>query len=139
MRNKILFCLFTGFFHFTFASNRLRIFSMNDTNKRQSADALKECNQRNASLVTLYDEEDAKFTATFTANLADYGSNVWLGLRKGRNITWSDGARISLNESSVTVTNGKQICEAIENSTWRGFNCSERKPFMCYKGKFEHI
>lgn len=130
-----MFCLFTGFFHLTFASNRLRFFSVSNTSETQSV-SLDQCNQTGASLVTLYDEEDANFTAKFV----DSYDWVWLGLRRKRTqITWSDGTPIPFSESSVTVTNGEQICEAIDNDTWSAFNCLEKKPFMCNDGMFKHI
>lgn len=131
-----MFCLFTEFFHFTFASNHLRIFSFPETDTVLWENA---CNQTHESFVTLYDEEDASFTAKVTSSFGS-GSSVWLGLRRNpTQITWSDGAPITFSESSLNVNNGEQICEAMDNNTWRGFNCSERKPFMCYKGTFQNI
>lgn len=93
------------------------------------------CKVTNESFVTLYDEDDARFTARFT-----YGT-AWLGLRRGRgpNTFWSDGSPLKFNETSLNGKDGDQICGAIDNTTWIGYNCSERKPFMCYKGKFQHI
>ncbi|XP_022605333.1 macrophage mannose receptor 1-like [Seriola dumerili] len=37
------------------------------------------------------------------------------------------------NKSDVTVTHGMPICGGIEQSKWTGFNCSDKKHFMCYK------
>ncbi|XP_044041451.1 secretory phospholipase A2 receptor-like [Siniperca chuatsi] len=127
----VLFLLCSGFFHFAFASNRLRFFHLRGLQKYWNS-SLNACNQENESFVTLYDEDDADFTANFPG----LQKTAWLGLHwvGDRNTTWSDGVPITFNKSSVHVTNGEQICEAIHINTWKGFNCSERKPFMCYKG-----
>uniref|UniRef100_A0A8P4G6K6 C-type lectin domain-containing protein n=1 Tax=Dicentrarchus labrax TaxID=13489 RepID=A0A8P4G6K6_DICLA len=123
----VLFFLGSGFFHFTMASNRLRLFSCKDSGLSWY-DALSECNMTNETLVTLYDEEDAKFTANFT------NSVIWLGLRKRRNITWSDGTPYLFRNFSVNVTSGEQRCVATDGQKWSNFSCSERKHFMCYHG-----
>lgn len=138
MKNTILFCLsFAGFFHFTFASNHLRHFRLSQLYVTWNA-KLNACNHTNESLVTLYDEEDANFIVKFLEKHGD-GKLSLLGLHYNRTTTWSDGTPITFNKSSVNLTNGEQTCEAIKNNTWRGFNCSERKYFMCSKGKFVHI
>ncbi|XP_010775523.1 secretory phospholipase A2 receptor-like [Notothenia coriiceps] len=59
--------------------------------------------------------------------------SFWLGLRKNRNLTWSNGDNVNFNKSSVSLPDGKQICEAIDNDTWTGYHCSEKKHFMCSK------
>lgn len=125
--------LFTGLSHFTFGSNRLRVFNITGTKSNWDA-ALSECNETNQSFVTLYDEEDANFIANLAGILT-----VWLGLRKGRNITWSDGVPVTFNGSYVIETNNTQICVAIDNNTWTSLDCSETKPFMCNKGTFQLI
>ncbi|XP_030296228.1 macrophage mannose receptor 1 [Sparus aurata] len=119
----LLLCLV--FVHFTFPSTRLRYFSSNET-EGSWTDSLTRCRQNNESPVTLYDEEDGMFTMKFI-----YGKSVWLGLRKVRNITWSDGSPVTFNKSSVDVTNGTQRCQAIENNTWKDYDCSTLKYFMC--------
>ncbi|XP_036977874.1 secretory phospholipase A2 receptor-like [Acanthopagrus latus] len=119
----LLLCL--GFVHFTFPSTRLRHFSFAE-DKEKWGDSLTRCKQKNESAVTLYDDEDAKFTANFT-----YTETVWLGLRKVRNITWSNGRPFTFNKSSVDVTNGTQRCQAIERNTWKDYNCSRLEYFMC--------
>ncbi|XP_041820301.1 macrophage mannose receptor 1-like [Chelmon rostratus] len=131
----LLFLLCSGIFHFTVQSNHLRFFRFNMTMPRIiHSSVLKECKRTNESLVTLYDEEDAWFVANFTSLMTN-GDKVWLGLQKSRNITWSDGSPVTFNVSSVNSANGAQKCEAMDNDTWRGYDCSERKPFMCYDGK----
>uniref|UniRef100_A0A3B5ATV7 C-type lectin domain-containing protein n=1 Tax=Stegastes partitus TaxID=144197 RepID=A0A3B5ATV7_9TELE len=99
--------------------------------------ALNRCKKEGGSLVTLYDDEDATFTENYV-NKKDLYSTHWLGLIKNRtNITtWSNGDPFTCNRSSVNpanIRNGDQICEAMENKTWKGFNCSDKHPFMCYK------
>ena len=123
----------TGFVHFTFPSTRLRHFSFAE-DREKWGDSLTRCKQKNESAVTLYDDEDAKFTANFT-----YTETVWLGLRKVRNITWSNGRPFTFNKSSVDVTNGTQRCQAIERNTWKDYNCSRLEYFMCelFWGKFD--
>lgn len=125
--------LLTAFVHFTFPSTRLRYFSSNET-EGSWTDSLTRCRQNNETPVTLYDEEDGMFTVNFT-----YDKSVWLGLRKARNITWSDGSPVTFNKSSVDVTNGTQRCQAIENNTWKDYDCSTLKYFMCEPvlGKFD--
>lgn len=90
------------------------------------------CSEINASLVTWYDEEDVNFTRGFI-------STTWLGLNRARVgvSSWSDGSDLTFRGSNVTITEGEQICEAVEQNQWRGFNCSDRKPFMCYRGSFQ--
>lgn len=103
--------------------------------------AANKCIEINGSLVTIYDEEDIKFLKQFAVK---EGRPVWLGLQRSpqSNVSkWSNGAPISsemFNTSDVNVRHGEQICEAIENNTWKGFNCSDRKPFMCSRqSKFQ--
>lgn len=125
--------LLTAFVHFTFPSTRLRYFSFNEA-RRTWTDSLTRCWQNNETPVTLYDEEDGIFTVNFTDN-----KSVWLGLHKVRYITWSDGSPVIFSESSVDVTNGMQRCQAIENNTWKDYNCAMPNYFMCgpVLGKFD--
>ncbi|XP_073337109.1 secretory phospholipase A2 receptor-like [Pagrus major] len=123
----VLLLLCSGFVDFTFSSNRLRHFRFNESIKENWTHSLNECKQNNESFVTLYDEEDAMFTANFT------NKKVWLGLRKERNITWSNGQPFTFNKSSVPVTDGTQMCQAIENKTWEVDFCSTPKYFMCWR------
>ncbi|KAG8005653.1 C-type lectin 1, partial [Nibea albiflora] len=134
---KIKYCFvfhLTGFFYFTFASYRLRLFTpLSSGNKKWTA-SLDECKKANASFVTLYDDEDAMFVIKFTESVE---GSCWLGLHKNASIatnSWSNGKPLIFSHSSVNVANGTQKCEAIDRNTWRGFDCSERKYFMCYKG-----
>ncbi|KAL7370992.1 hypothetical protein ABVT39_015941 [Epinephelus coioides] len=128
----VLFLVCAGSFHFIFASNHLRIFNVSTTKDMFWSVALQACKETHESFVTLYDDEDAKFIDKL---LLPHGAdkNFWLGLHKGRNITWSDGSPVNFSNSSVNVTD-EQMCEAIDNNTWTGSNCSDRKFFMCYKG-----
>ncbi|XP_033471131.2 secretory phospholipase A2 receptor [Epinephelus lanceolatus] len=128
----VLFLVCAGSFHFIFASNHLRIFRIPKT-KDVFRVALQACNQTHESCVTLYDDEDAKFIHNLLLAEGPEES-VWLGLRKDRNTTWSDGSPVNFSNSSVNVTDEEQMCEAIDNNTWTGSNCSDRKYFMCYKG-----
>ncbi|KAF1372399.1 hypothetical protein PFLUV_G00264980 [Perca fluviatilis] len=126
----VMFLLCSGLSDFTFGSNRLRVFRFPDNENEPDWDgALSECNKANESFVTLYDEEDANFVANFS----DGKQRLWLGLRKGRNITWSDGVPVTFNATYEIEKAGTQICVAIDNNTWTSLNCSERKPFMCNK------
>ncbi|XP_026182749.1 C-type mannose receptor 2-like [Mastacembelus armatus] len=129
----VLFMLCSGFSHFTFATNYLRFFTPQP--KANWDGLLKICKEKNQSIVTLYDEEDGKFVSKHFIN----ESTIWLGLHRTRvngvNASfWSNGIPFTFNISSVNVSNGEQICEAIENNRWKGFNCSGQKSFMCYKG-----
>uniref|UniRef100_A0A3P8T9G6 C-type lectin domain-containing protein n=1 Tax=Amphiprion percula TaxID=161767 RepID=A0A3P8T9G6_AMPPE len=49
---------------------------------------------------------------------------VWLGLTKTQtnDTTWSNGALLLFSRSSVNITDGEQICEAMVKNTWKGFN-----------------
>ncbi|KAJ4924621.1 hypothetical protein JOQ06_003573, partial [Pogonophryne albipinna] len=80
-----------------------------------------------ALLVFLLCSEDLKFIDKFGA------SGHWLGLRKLRKQTWSNGDNVIFNESFVSLTEGGQMCEAIDNDTWTSYICSEKKHFMCSK------
>ncbi|KAF3859588.1 hypothetical protein F7725_021987, partial [Dissostichus mawsoni] len=126
----LVFLLCSGLFHFTLTSHQLRIF--NFTRARSVwIEALEECYENNESPVTLYDEEDEKFTDKFQESKKE--PPLWLGLSKSRNLTWSNGNNVNFTESLVNLTKGEQICEAIDNDTWTGYNCSEKKHFMCSK------
>ncbi|KAK5896129.1 hypothetical protein CgunFtcFv8_009763 [Champsocephalus gunnari] len=122
----LVFLLCSGLFHSTLTSHQLRSFNFPETRSTWS-NGLKQCSENNESPVTLYDEEDELFADKFGA------SGCWLGLRKLRNKTWSNGDNVNFNKSSVSLTEGEQICEAIDNDTWTGYNCSKRKHFMCSK------
>ncbi|KAK9525654.1 hypothetical protein VZT92_016339 [Zoarces viviparus] len=123
----VLFLLCSGFSHF--ASHHLRSFHLHPEGKLWN-ESLIYCNQSGGSLVTLYDEADRNFTERFSG-----GKKTWLGLKKSRNITWSNSVPVTFQNISVNVTKGYQTCVAVNNTTWRGFNCSERKPFMCSSGR----
>lgn len=94
--------------------------------------SLNKCKINDSSLVTVYDEEDLGALLKIVP-----GSGFWSGLRKNesRVTTWSDGNSLAFNNPQVTSNGDDQICEAMTNRTWEAFNCSDRKPFMCYKGK----
>ncbi|KAK5849305.1 hypothetical protein PBY51_008955 [Eleginops maclovinus] len=131
-----LFLLCSGLFHFAFTSQRLRIlyFPKGDTGVAWN-ESLVNCALENGSPVTLYDQEDADFTSKFLKSELSRQKPLWLGLNKRqRNHTWSDGVNVSFSKSSVNETEGKPICEAIDNNTWTGHNCSEEKYFMCSNG-----
>ncbi|KAK1906551.1 C-type lectin 1 [Dissostichus eleginoides] len=127
----LVFLLCSGLFHFTLTSHQLRIFYFKTTRSVWS-EALEECYENNESPVTLYDEEDEKFTYKFQESNRG-PPPLWLGLSKSRNLTWSNGNNVNFTESLVNLTKGEQICEAIDNDTWTGYNCSEKKHFMCSK------
>lgn len=80
----------------------------------------------------MYDQEDLGALLKIVPE-----SGFWSGLRKNesRVTTWSDGNSLAFKNSQVTSNGDGQICEAMTNRTWKAFNCSDRKPFMCYKGK----
>uniref|UniRef100_A0A3P8TN60 C-type lectin domain-containing protein n=1 Tax=Amphiprion percula TaxID=161767 RepID=A0A3P8TN60_AMPPE len=130
----VFFLLCSGIFQFTFASN-LRIFNHTSEDKNWT-EAQHECNETGGSLVTLYDDEDATFMQKYmTKSSSWFVSSVWLGLTKTRTnvTTWSNGAPFIFNRSSVNINDGQQICEAMDKNTWKGFTCSGKHYFMCYK------
>ncbi|XP_026216871.1 C-type mannose receptor 2-like [Anabas testudineus] len=135
MMIPVVFMLCSGFFHFTLASNRLRFFSFLQ-NDVQWITGKNGCITMNRSLVTLYDEDDAYFVHKFTESQLGDNKRSWLGLHMSQHnvSTWSSSGHFTSSLPDVDVTNGQQICEAIENNTRKGFNCSDRKPFMCYRG-----
>lgn len=97
--------------------------------------SLNTCKSNDSSLVTVYDQEDL---GALLKNVPGKESvKFWSGLRKNQSsvTTWSDGNSLAFNNSQVTSIGDDQICEAMTNITWKAFNCSDRKPFMCYKGK----
>uniref|UniRef100_A0A3Q1CHF3 C-type lectin domain-containing protein n=1 Tax=Amphiprion ocellaris TaxID=80972 RepID=A0A3Q1CHF3_AMPOC len=131
----VFFLLCSGIFQFTFASN-LRIFNHPSEDKNWN-EARRECNEKNGSLVTLYDDEDATFMRKYvTKSSSGFVSSVWLGLTKTRTnvTTWSNGAPFIFSRSSVNLPDREQICEAMDKNTWKGFTCSGKHYFMCYKG-----
>ncbi|KAM3588124.1 uncharacterized protein V6R79_021834 [Siganus canaliculatus] len=127
VKTLVLLLLCLGHFDFTF-SGRLRKFSVKE--KQQS---ISECQQENQSLVTIYDEEDAVVFDSLTPFKIDF-FRYGLGLRKkNTSSTWSDGTLYTYRNSTVKVSYWNQTCEAMDNDKWRGFNCSEKKFFMCKK------
>ncbi|XP_054595638.1 macrophage mannose receptor 1-like [Nothobranchius furzeri] len=131
----LMLVLFSGLMQSVFAANRLRYFS-NVTEILNFTAAQNKCDENGGSLVTLYDQEDADFVLNLTKSIGDDNhSSYWLGLYKNlsANATWSNGD--PFNGPGVHLEGGKQICMAIGNGTWMNFSCSDRKPFMCQKGK----
>uniref|UniRef100_A0A3Q3R008 C-type lectin domain-containing protein n=1 Tax=Monopterus albus TaxID=43700 RepID=A0A3Q3R008_MONAL len=126
-----MFDILCWFVHFSFASNRLQVFTL--TNERTSWNNAKDiCNNKSESLVILYDEEDASFANNFVMNKIGT-DRAWLGLHRNQNHTptWSNGESLTFNKLTVNVSDGQQICIAIEDSQWKEFNCSDQKSFMC--------
>uniref|UniRef100_A0A4W6BJK0 C-type lectin domain-containing protein n=1 Tax=Lates calcarifer TaxID=8187 RepID=A0A4W6BJK0_LATCA len=133
----VWFMLCSGFVHFTFSTNRLRIFNFTGTPGKNWSDSLQECKMDpSASLVTLYDEEDFTFVINFLTDIG-HDKTAWFGLHKHKQphrvATWSNGEPFKCNHSNVNLANGTQRCGAIENKTWADFNCSDQLSFMCYK------
>lgn len=130
----------------TSAANRLRYFSTlpntdpcTDEDSKVNSDwsyAQNECEKEGQSLITLYDQHDANFVKDFLVKCPE--QSHWLGLKKDMNntMTWSNGDPFQFNDSKVNIKPDEQQCEAIEDGEWKGFNCSDRKPFLCQKGKF---
>uniref|UniRef100_A0A3Q2CJR2 C-type lectin domain-containing protein n=1 Tax=Cyprinodon variegatus TaxID=28743 RepID=A0A3Q2CJR2_CYPVA len=123
---------FTGLLQVSLAANRLRWF-LNDT-ETSWEEARNICLGKGGSLLSLYDEEDADVIQSFTKP-----TGIWLGLRRNDSYvpTWSNGEKVIFNESTTDLKGEEQLCEAIENETWKSFNCSEEKAFMCQHGKPE--
>lgn len=114
--------------------NHLRIFNEIETTDANLSTSLNACKAENKSLVTAHDKDDLIFLYKLYCPGGEVG---WLGLHKRQNnvTTWSNGKSLTFNRSQVTTADDNQICEAMGNGTWEGFSCSDRKPFMCYKGK----
>ncbi|XP_034528899.1 macrophage mannose receptor 1-like [Notolabrus celidotus] len=130
----VLLMLCSGLIDVTFATQRLRFFG--ELQNKTTWEEASACKDRNASLVTLYDEEDAKFMYKFTENAETQGDTrtVWLGLRYVGNYTWSNGEAVTFTEISEELNEEEQQCVAIHDDKWKSFNCSENKHFMCSKG-----
>ncbi|CAJ1054941.1 macrophage mannose receptor 1-like [Xyrichtys novacula] len=129
-----------GLFLFTFAAQRLRYFEILTDDNFESADvAFKKCKETNASMMTLYDEQDAKFAFNFTKGCEELGltRKCWLGLQYVGNCSkWSSGEPVTFLSNNITThhSRNEQTCVAIENKEWKKFNCSDKKFFMCSKG-----
>ncbi|XP_032444872.1 secretory phospholipase A2 receptor [Xiphophorus hellerii] len=131
---KVLFLvLCSGILQFSFAANRLRYFSYTE-NDLNWTKAKQHCVENGGSLLSLFDEEDEMMMINFTSSTE--GPGFWLGLKKKDNNTlfWSNGEAVQFNNSTVNITNVDQLCEAFEKGSWMGFNCSEKKAFMCENG-----
>uniref|UniRef100_A0A3B4ZR50 C-type lectin domain-containing protein n=1 Tax=Stegastes partitus TaxID=144197 RepID=A0A3B4ZR50_9TELE len=120
-----------------FESNHLRIFKI-EAERLGWETALNRCKKEGGSLVTLYDDEDATFIKNYV--MKNPYVTYWLGLTKKQTTvtTWSNGDPFTFSRSSVNpanIRNRDQRCEAMENNTWKGFNCSVKHSFMCHKGK----
>lgn len=98
-------------------------------------DSLNTCKSNDSSLVTVYDQED--LGALLKNVPGEDWLTFWSGLHKNQSsvTTWSDGNSLAFDNSQVTSIGDNQICKAMTNRTWKAFNCSDTKPFMCYKGK----
>ncbi|XP_041637133.1 macrophage mannose receptor 1 [Cheilinus undulatus] len=121
MPRLILIMMCSGFFHLTFATRRLRFFHINESDLSWTA-AKEYCQKNdNASLVTVYDKEDAKFIGSYTEGYNNtLAIEVWLGLYH---------PNIDVETGEGTFVQPK--CGAIENNGLKWFNCSDEKWFMC--------
>uniref|UniRef100_A0A3Q2PLT4 C-type lectin domain-containing protein n=1 Tax=Fundulus heteroclitus TaxID=8078 RepID=A0A3Q2PLT4_FUNHE len=135
----ITYCLFTGILQISLAANRLRKFSFLQGRKSWTK-ALETCESKGGSLLSLYDEEDANMTIHLISSRGDPDFvSIWLGLKWNPSYVpiWSNGEKVIFNESTVDLKKGEQLCETIENGSWKSFKCSEEKAFMCQNGKFQ--
>ncbi|XP_053271406.1 lymphocyte antigen 75 [Pleuronectes platessa] len=144
--NLVLLLLCSGFVHFAAAANRLRRFYLNDKVPRRWNDSLEICKNHSMSLVTLYDEEDAKSLEEFISGYinitqCDGMKTVWLGLERIREnvTTWSNSEPYTFNLTNVTVTPEEQRCGAVENNKYTDFGCNKSFHFMCYEGNNYHL
>uniref|UniRef100_A0A3B3BYD9 C-type lectin domain-containing protein n=1 Tax=Oryzias melastigma TaxID=30732 RepID=A0A3B3BYD9_ORYME len=139
MKALLLFTLYAGLFEFQFARDRLQTFRC-VPEQLLATIAQKNCTNSNESLITLFDREDVDVVSNRSKDCVQVYSGFWTGLRKKNRTrsTWSDGTEVVFNESSVEAHEFNQICEALDNGTWTGFNCSERKSFMCNTSKYTH-
>ncbi|XP_076008099.1 macrophage mannose receptor 1 [Genypterus blacodes] len=128
----VLFVLCSAVFHFTPSSSRLRQIHLSESPHSREA-ATQFCQDRESRIITLYDDDDA--TVSFSLTNETIWAMSWIGLRHNRmsKSTWSDGSEYTLGLSEVNLTNGGQMCEAIDGNNWIGCNCSDTKPFMCRK------
>ncbi|XP_004083062.2 secretory phospholipase A2 receptor [Oryzias latipes] len=129
MKALLLFLLYAGLFEFRFARDRLQTFR-SVIEQVTLEKAQKNCSSTNESLITLFDREHVDVVSNAPCSL--YQTGFWVGLKEkeNKNSTWSDGTELTFNKSTVTANN-QQICEALDNGQWMGFNCSERMFFMC--------
>lgn len=142
LKNDILkspnffFLSFLGLFEFRFARDRLQTFR-SVIEQVTLEKAQKNCSSTNEFLITLFDREHVDVVSNAPCSL--YQTGFWVGLKEkeNKNSTWSDGTELTFNKSTVTANN-QQICEALDNGQWMGFNCSERMFFMCNTGKNTH-
>ncbi|RVE56750.1 hypothetical protein OJAV_G00224660 [Oryzias javanicus] len=132
MKALVLFILYAGLFEFRFARDRLQSFTCLKERfvPGKSSDY---CTSINESLITIFDEEHVHVLLNCSTNCEVKDTGIWVGLGKKNRTgsTWSDGTEVTFHESSVTAGEFNQTCEALDNGTWKGFNCSERKFFMC--------
>lgn len=111
------------------SSSRLRHFAVNETQQnRQNARDF--CNLTVSTLATIYSNDEANEVAKLWNGLY---KTTWLGLHRATNYhRWSDGEVYSYNKSDLEGEHVEPRCEAIHEQTWRHFNCTDKKPFMCY-------
>ncbi|XP_054910664.1 macrophage mannose receptor 1-like [Poeciliopsis prolifica] len=126
---KVLFLVCSGILQFSLAANRLRYFNYTEGEVNWNA-AKQYCADQGGYLLSLYDKEDEMMIYNFTNPIK---KGFWSGLKKKDNDTlfWSNGEAVKFNKSTVTITDVNQLCEAFENGSWIGSNCSEEKAFMC--------
>ncbi|XP_031582387.2 lymphocyte antigen 75 [Oreochromis aureus] len=132
MMTSVLLVLSLGLFDFTVGSHLQSVSFFSEEEGRMNwTGSLNACQSTGSSLVTVYDQEDLNALLKNGVPRSDF----WSGLHKNKSsvTTWSDGNSLAFNISQVTSIGDDQICEAMTNRTWRAFNCSDRKPFMCYK------
>ncbi|XP_014834764.1 PREDICTED: secretory phospholipase A2 receptor-like [Poecilia mexicana] len=130
---KVLFLvLCSGILQFSLVAYRLRYF--NDPKESLNwTDAKQYCVEEGGSLLSLYDEEEERMILNYT----NHDLMFWLGLKKKDNDTlfWSNGEIVNFTKSTVNISDLDQLCEAFENGSWKGVNCSEEKAFMCKNGE----
>ncbi|XP_028258128.1 macrophage mannose receptor 1-like [Parambassis ranga] len=136
VRVTLYFVLLSGFCLFPFASPRLRQFIYLQDEKSWD-DARNACQEKEASVATLYDYEDVKLVK----NLSESIRSIWLGLRRTRPeiTTWSDSAPYTFSNSTKRDHDEWQWCEAIEKGTWKAYKCSEKLDFMCSAGNTHRV
>ncbi|KAI4894308.1 hypothetical protein NFI96_005587 [Prochilodus magdalenae] len=120
--------------------SRLRTFHLIEERMNQSA-ARAACRTNYTDLVTVYsDEDNAALTNLINMSNVARVDGGWIGLTRNQSSDkWSNGADVTF--SSLIGDCGSGFCCAAmkADGSWESLNCTEKRPFMCYKQASIHI
>ncbi|KAJ8245309.1 hypothetical protein GJAV_G00269410 [Gymnothorax javanicus] len=88
------------------------------------------CRETYTDLVTVQSEEELNKVANVTTD----EFLLWIGLRYRNDPKWSNGDNVTYRNDTPEIGQKKPYCISMSaGGLWESVNCTESKPFMCYK------